>query len=176
MPHFTTPNLTTAIISNAPTRVRAPEWARTQGIGYSDFDTLLSASDILSLHLPLSPQTYHLLDQKTLARMKPGAYLVNTSRGKLIDTTALIEALKRGHLGGVALDVYEEEEGIFFEDLSGQVLQDDELSRLLTFPNVLVTSHQAFLTHEALIQIAQVTTENVLKFCAGEPFLEGTEL
>ena len=108
--------------------------------------------------------------------MKPGAYLVNTSRGKLIDTTALIDFLKRGHLGGVALDVYEEEEGIFFEDLSGQVLQDDELSRLLTFPNVLITSHQAFLTHEALTEIARVTTGNLLKWDAGEPFLEGTRL
>jgi len=108
--------------------------------------------------------------------MKRGAFLVNTSRGKLIDTGALLDSLKRGHLGGVALDVYEEEEGIFFEDLSDQVLEDDELSRLLTFPNVLITAHQAFLTHEALTQIALVTTKNIFKFNVGEPFLEGTPL
>jgi len=101
---------------------------------------------------------------------------VNTSRGKLIDTTALIAALKSGHIGGVALDVYEEEEGIFFQDLSGQVLLDDELSHLLIFPNVLVTSHQAFLTHEALSEIARVTTENLHKLETGEPFLGGTTL
>src|SRR5204863_4822123 len=105
-----------------------------------------------------------------------GAFIITTSRGKLIDTTAVIEALKRGHLGGVALDVYEEEEGIFFEDLSGQVLQDDELSRLLTFPNVLITSHQAFLTHEALREISRVTVENLLKLETNQPFLEGTQL
>ena len=93
--------------------------------------------------------------------MKPGAILINVSRGALIDTTALIEALKTGQLGGVALDVYEEEEGIFFEDLSGQVLQDDELARLLTFPNVLITAHQAFLTREALADIARTTVANL---------------
>jgi D-lactate dehydrogenase len=107
--------------------------------------------------------------------MRPGAVLVNTSRGKLVDTTALIAALKSGHLGGVALDVYEEEEGIFFEDHSGEVLQDDELTRLLSFPNVLVTAHQAFLTHEALGEIARVTVENLLRADTGD-FLAGTRL
>lgn len=154
----------------------APDWAARFAVAYTDFNALLGASDILSLHVPLSPQTHHLLNAETLGRMKRGAYLVNTSRGKLIDTAALIAGLKRGHLGGVALDVYEEEEGIFFEDLSGQVLQDDELSRLLTFPNVLITSHQAFLTHEALTQIARVTTDNIVLWTAGKPFLEGTQL
>ena len=154
----------------------ASEWAGRYGVEYTEFNALLAASDILSLHVPLSPQTHHLLNRGTLAQMKRGACLINTSRGKLIDTTALIEALKQGHLGGVALDVYEEEDGIFFEDLSDQVLQDDELSRLLTFPNVLITSHQAFLTHEALTQIALVTTENILKSGAGGPFLDGTQL
>ena len=91
-------------------------------------------------------------------------------------TRALIEALKSGHMGGVALDVYEEEEGIFFQDLSGEVLHDDELARLLTFPNVLVTSHQAFLTHEALSEIARTTVENILRFVGKQPFLEGTVL
>jgi D-lactate dehydrogenase len=102
--------------------------------------------------------------------------LINTSRGKLIDTAALIKSLKSGHVGSVALDVYEEEEGIFFEDLSGHVLLDDELSRLLSFPNVLVTSHQAFLTHEALTEIAKVTVSNLLAFAAGSGFIEGTRV
>lgn len=154
----------------------APDWAKAHGIQYTDLDTLLAASDILSLHLPLMPDTLHLLNAQSIARMKPGVFIVNTSRGKLIDTTALIAALKSGHIGGVALDVYEEEEGIFFQDLSGQVLLDDELSHLLIFPNVLITAHQAFLTQEALSEIARVTTENIVKLEAGEPFLEGTPL
>ena len=108
--------------------------------------------------------------------MKPGAILVNVSRGALIETGALIHALKSGRLGGVALDVYEEEEGVFFEDLSGQILHDDELARLLTFPNVLITAHQAFLTQEALSEIARVTVENLIASANGRPFLEGTEL
>jgi len=108
--------------------------------------------------------------------MKRGVFIVNTSRGKLIDTTALIVALKSGHVGGVALDVYEEEEGVFFEDLSGQMLQDDELSLLINFPNVLITAHQAFLTHEALSEIARVTTTSLLRVETSEPFLPGTEL
>ncbi len=154
----------------------APDWAAGAGVNYTDLDTLLASSDIVSLHLPLTPQSLHLLNAATIARMKRGACLVNTSRGKLIDTTALIDALKSGHLSGVALDVYEEEEGIFFEDHSGEVLQDDELSLLLTFPNVLITAHQAFLTHEALSEIADVTTENILKLRTGEPFLPFTVL
>jgi D-lactate dehydrogenase len=152
----------------------APDWAATHGIRYVDLETLLEQSDIVSLHVPLLPETQHLLGQKTLARMKPGVFIVNTSRGKLIDTGALIAALKSGHVGGVALDVYEEEQGVFFEDLSGQVLQDDELSRLLTFPNVLITAHQAFLTREALAEIARVTTANVLHFATGEPLIADT--
>ncbi len=154
----------------------ATDWAEQHGVRYTDFDTLLAASDVVSLHLPLTPQSRHLLNAETFARMKPGAFLVNTSRGKLVDTTALIEVLKSRRLGGVALDVYEEEEGLFFEDHSGEVLQDDELSRLLSFPNVLVTAHQAFLTHEALSEIARVTTENLLAFAAGQPLLESSVL
>jgi D-lactate dehydrogenase len=140
-----------------------PSWAAAHGIEYLDLDGVFAASDVLSLHLPLTPATHHLVNETSIRRLKPGAVIVNTSRGKLIDTTAVIEALKRGHLGGLAIDVYEEEEGIFFEDLSGEILQDDELSRLLVFPNVLVTAHQAFLTHEALEEIARVTVENVLR-------------
>jgi D-lactate dehydrogenase len=147
------------------------EWAVNHGVTYTDFDALLARSDIVSLHLPLTPQTHYLLNAATFARMKPGAFLLNTSRGKLVETTALIESLKEGRLGGVALDVYEEEEGVFFEDHSGEVLQDDELSRLLTFPNVLITAHQAFLTGEALSEIARVTAENFQRLAEGRPFL-----
>ena len=154
----------------------APDWAAAHGVRYVDLDTLLAASDVISLHVPLLPETHHLLNKQTLARMKPGVFIVNTSRGKLIDTGALIAALKAGQVGGVALDVYEEEEGIFFEDLSGHVLHDDELSLLLNFPNVLITAHQAFLTREALGEIARVTTANVLQLETGGPFLTGTTL
>ncbi len=149
----------------------ARQWAANHGVTYTDFDALLARSDIVSLHLPLTPQTHYLLNAATFARMKPGALLLNTSRGKLVETTALIESLKEGRLGGVALDVYEEEEGVFFEDHSGEVLQDDELSRLLTFPNVLITAHQAFLTGEALSEIARVTTENLQRLAEGRPYL-----
>jgi D-lactate dehydrogenase len=150
------------------------DWAAAHGIEYLPLTDLLATSDIVSLHSPLTPETHHLLDADTVSLLKPGAMVVNTSRGKLIDTTAVIAALKEGRLGGLAIDVYEEEEGIFFEDLSGQVLQDDELARLLTFPNVLVTAHQAFLTREALTEIARVTVENILRLGTGNPALPGT--
>ncbi len=152
------------------------DWAKAHGINYTHLDSLLGASDVVSLHVPLLPDTLHLLNMQSIGRTKPGVFIINTSRGKLIDTTALIVGLKSGHIGGVALDVYEEEEGIFFNDLSGQVLLDDELSRLLMFPNVLITSHQAFLTREALSEIARVTTENIIKLATCEPFLGGTTL
>ncbi len=151
-------------------------WAAAQDARYVAFEALLAGSDIVSLHLPLLPETFHLLNERTLERMKPGVFIVNTSRGKLIDTLALIAALKAGHIGGVALDVYEEEEGIFFEDLSGKALQDDELSLLLSFPDVLITAHQGFLTKEALGEIARVTTANLLRLGSGGAFLEGTVL
>ncbi|MCX8090984.1 MAG: 2-hydroxyacid dehydrogenase [Verrucomicrobiae bacterium] len=154
----------------------SPEWASQHRVRYVDLPGLLAASDIISLHVPLLPETKHLINARTLAQMKRGVILINTSRGKLIDTRALIQALKSGHIGGVALDVYEEEERIFFQDLSGQVLQDDVLSRLLTFPNVLITAHQGFLTREGLSEIARVTVENLLRLERGEAFLEGTKL
>lgn len=153
-----------------------PAWASQYGVHYTDAASVFGLSDVLSLHVPLTPQTRHLVRHETLALVKPGAILINVSRGALIDTTALIDALKRGHLGGVGLDVYEEEEGIFFEDLSGQVLQDDELARLLTFPNVLITAHQAFLTHEALADIARTTLANLKALAAGQPYVEGSVL
>ena len=152
------------------------EWAQEHGVEYTDARTLARESEVISLHTPLTPETRHIIRRETLALMKPGAILINVSRGALIDTTALIEALKSGRLGGVVLDVYEEEEGVFFEDLSGQILPDDELARLLTFPNVLITAHQAFLTHEALAEIARVTVANLSAFASGRPFLPDTAL
>jgi len=136
-------------------------WAMREKVSYQDISQILPQCDILSLHMPLTKESFHLLDDETIASMKPGAYLINTSRGKLVDSAAIIRALKSGHLGGVALDVYEEEEGVFFEDHSATALQDDVLSRLLTFPNVLVTSHQAFLTVEALSAIAETTLDSI---------------
>lgn len=142
-------------------------WAKQYDIEYTQLNDLFQTSDVISLHVPLTAETYHLIGYETLRRIKQGAFLINTSRGKLVDTTALIDSLKKNHLGGVALDVYEEEEGIFFEDHSQHVLQDDELNLLLTFPNVLITSHQAFLTQEALNEIARVTIDNILQFVNG---------
>ncbi len=152
------------------------DWAAQHGIEYTDPRVLAAESDVISLHTPLTPETHHIIRRETIERMKPGAIVINVSRGALIDTTALIEALKTGRLGGVALDVYEEEEGVFFEDLSGQILHDDELARLLTFPNVLITAHQAFLTQEALAEIARVTVANLQATGARSPYLEGTVL
>ncbi len=151
----------------------APDAAfeRELGVRYVSLDALLSASDVITLHVPLTPDTRHLVDAAALARMKRGGVLINTGRGALIDSRALVAALKSGHIGGAGLDVYEEEEGVFFQDLSEQVLQDDVLARLLTFPNVLVTSHQAFLTHEALANIADTTLRSIQAFERGEPLL-----
>lgn len=152
------------------------DWATRNGIEYVEMNALMQASDIITLHAPLTPQTDRIINHETLALMKSGVILANTSRGRLIHTQALIKALKSGQVGGVALDVYEEEEGIFFEDLSGEILHDDELARLLTFPNVLVTAHQAFFTHEALSEIARVTVENIRRLITNQSFVEGTVL
>ncbi|WP_144372438.1 2-hydroxyacid dehydrogenase [Vogesella urethralis] len=137
------------------------------GFDYAPLAEVLAHSDVLSLHVPLLPATRHIIDAAALAAMKPGAILINTSRGALVDTPAVIDALKRGQLAGVGLDVYEMEEGVFFEDLSDTGLQDDQLARLLTFPNVLVTSHQGFLTREALANIADTTLGNATAFATG---------
>lgn len=142
--------------------------AKHLGFDYVPFETVLTESHIVSLHVPLTPQSHHLIDSKALARMKAGAILINTSRGAVLDTTALIHALKTKHIAGVGLDVYEMEEGVFFQDLSGGVLNDDVLARLLTFPNVLITSHQGFLTVEALAAIADTTLANAAAFERGE--------
>lgn len=143
------------------------ELARQAGVRFVELTELYAKSDIITLHLPLMPSTHHLLDAAAFERMKRGVMIINTSRGALIDTRALIAALKSGHVGSAGLDVYEEEEGIFFEDLSDRVVEDDVLARLLTFPNVLVTAHQGFLTEEALTSIARTTLGNVRTFEAG---------
>lgn len=139
------------------------------GITYVTKEELLAQSDVISLHIPLSPASRHLIDAQAIRRMKPGAFLINTSRGGLVDTRALIAGLKSGKIGAAGLDVYEEEENVFSHDLSGTVLQDDVLARLLTFPNVLITAHQAFLTKEALHGIVQTTLENLADFSSGAP-------
>jgi D-lactate dehydrogenase len=137
------------------------------GLRYVSLEELAGASDVISLHAPLTPETFHLVNRDILARTKPGVFLLNTSRGKLVDTDALIDFLKQRRFGGVGLDVYEEEEGLFFRDFSGEVVQDDQFTRLLSFPNVLVTAHQAFLTDEALATIAETTIRNLTDFAAG---------
>jgi D-lactate dehydrogenase len=147
------------------------EWAEKNGVEYTDPRTLARLSEVVSLHTPLTPETHHIIRRETLELMKPGAILINVSRGALIETRALIDALKSGRLGGVGLDVYEEEEGVFFEDLSDQVLQDDVLARLLTFPNVIVTAHQGFFTREAIAAIASTTLASVTAFERGEPLV-----
>jgi D-lactate dehydrogenase len=144
---------------------------RTLGARYVDLPALYRDADIVSLHVPLTPRTRHLIDAAAFAQMKPGVMLINTGRGALVDSRALIAALKTGHVGSAGLDVYEEEEGIFFRDLSEQVLQDDVLARLLTFSNVLITSHQAFLTHEALANIAETTLASISAFERGQPLV-----
>ncbi len=131
---------------------------------YVDIPELLAESDIVSLHCPLTPDSHHMIGMKTLWQMKKGAMLINTSRGALVDTRAAIAALKTGQIGSLGLDVYEEEADLFFEDLSDTILQDDLFARLLTFPNVLVTAHQAFFTKTALDNIAQTTLENLSSF------------
>lgn len=134
------------------------------GVNYVSFEDILAQSDILSLHCPLTGSTRHLINAEALAQMKKGVMLINTSRGALIDTQAVVEALKNKRIGYLGLDVYEQEENIFFNDLSVEILQDDVLARLMTFPNVLITSHQGFLTEEALTQIAITTLQNIRDF------------
>lgn len=142
--------------------------AQEIGFEYASLERVLAESDVISLHLPLTEQSHHIIDAAALAKMKRGVVIANTSRGGLINTAALIEALKTGQVGGVGLDVYEQEEGVFFHDLSDQPLQDDTLARLMIFPNVLITSHQGFLTREALHAIARTTLGSAQAFERGE--------
>jgi len=137
------------------------------GLRYVDLDMLWRQSDVVSLHVPLTEATRHLVGASALATMKPEARLVNTARGAIVDTQALVDALKRGAIGGAALDVYEHEKGLFFEDHSNTGIADDLLARLVTMPNVIVTSHQGFLTKEALRSIARTTLANVTAFAEG---------
>ncbi|WP_024546334.1 2-hydroxyacid dehydrogenase [Picosynechococcus sp. NKBG15041c] len=139
------------------------------GVKYTDWRSLLAQADIISLHCPLMPETYHLINEESLAQIKPGAMLINTSRGGLIDTRAAIEAIKSGQLGYFGTDVYEEEENLFFEDLSDTVIQDDTFQLLQSFPNVVITAHQAFFTQEALGNIAETTLQNIALVEARKP-------
>jgi len=139
------------------------------GVVYVDRSELLAASDIVTLHCPLTPDTHHMIDDAAIARARDGLMVVNTSRGALIDTNALIRGLKSRKIGGVALDVYEQEADLFFEDLSSEIIDDDMFQRLLTFPNVLITGHQAFLTEEALSSIAGTTLQSIADAERGLP-------
>lgn len=136
---------------------------------YVPLEELFARSDVISLHCPLTSETYHIINGYSLKMMKNKVYILNTSRGALIDTEALIDGIKNGKVGGAGLDVYEEESEFFYEDLSESILKDDTLSRLIMMPNVLITSHQAFLTHEALRRIAEITLSNLQSFFNGQP-------
>ncbi len=139
------------------------------GVEYVDLDRALAESDLITLNCPLTPETRHLIDAESIATMRRGVMIVNTGRGALIDTQAAIDGLKSGQVGSLALDVYEEEADLFFEDRSQEIIDDDVFARLLTFPNVLITAHQAFLTHEALGAIAETTIDNVVTVASGRP-------
>jgi D-lactate dehydrogenase len=148
-------------------RTPKPALAERYGAEFVDLSRLLAESDIISLHAPLTPETHHMIDASAIAGMKRGVMLINTSRGGLVDTRALLNGLKSGHIGYAGLDVYEEESAYFFEDLSDEVMADDALARLTTFNNVIVTSHQAFLTGDALANIAETTLGNIEQYRAG---------
>lgn len=139
------------------------------GLNYVELPQLLAESDVISLHCPLTKETKHLISRDAIAAMKKGVVILNTSRGALVDTDALIDGIKEKKVGAACLDVYEEEANLFYEDFSGHIVQDDKLVRLLAMPNVLVTSHQAFLTEEALGNIAATTVDNILRYFKGDP-------
>ena len=144
--------------------IKPNEKLKASGVEYVELEKLLKASDIISLHCPLNEHTHHLIDGNAFEKMKDGAMLINTGRGALIDTSAVVEALKSEKLGYLGIDVYEQESGLFFNDLSETVNKDDDFLRLMSFPNVLITGHQGFFTKEALEQIAQVTLQNLTDF------------
>lgn len=145
-----------------------PYPAEGYGIEYVELDKLLTESDVISLHCPLTSSTRYIINEANLSKVKDGVIILNTSRGQLIDSDALLQALKDKRVGGAGLDVYEEETDMFFEDYSGSVIQDDVLALLVTMPNVIITSHQAFLTNEALNKIAEVTLFNLKQFFSGK--------
>jgi D-lactate dehydrogenase len=146
----------------------SPE-AADAGVQFVTLENLYAQSDIISLHCPLTPQTFHLINEESIAQMKEGVMLINTSRGGIINTQAVTRGLKSGKIGSLGIDVYEDEGDLFYEDLSGRVIQDDVFMRLLSFSNVLITGHQAFFTEEALFNIAQVTLKNITGFEQGQP-------
>ena len=153
-----------------------PYPAEGGGIEYVPLDTLFRESDVISLHCPLTESSHHIIDREALGKMKDGAFLLNTSRGALVDSEALLEVLTAGKLRGAALDVYEEEANLFYEDMSDKIIKDDTLALLVSRPNVLITSHQAFLTEEALDNIASVTIQNFDEFFAGKPLTNEIKL
>ncbi len=155
------------VIASDPYPAKA--WAEEKGVAIVDLETLYRDSDIITLHCPLTSQTAHMINRTTIALMKPGVMIINTGRGKLIRTEDLVDALVEGRVGYAGLDVYEEEEDYFFEDYSNRIIKDETLARLLTFPNVLVTSHQAFFTREALANIADVTLNNIKVWSEDKP-------
>jgi D-lactate dehydrogenase len=155
----------TTVIAND---IKSNETCHKLGVEYVSFDELCRRSDLISLHCPLTPDTYHLIDEQSIDLMKQGVMLINTSRGAVLDTQATIEALKCNKIGYLGLDVYEQEEHLFFEDLSDKVITDDVFERLLTFPNVLITGHQAFFTAEAMTSIAHTTLQNISCFESGD--------
>ncbi len=144
------------------------QWAKEKNIEYVGLDEIFQRSDVLSLHCPLTEETKHVVNHDRMKMMKHDAVIINTGRGALIDSKALVHALKHGHIGGIGMDVYEEESKYFFSDWSTDIMTDDTLARLLTFPNVIITGHQAFLTTNALKNLAETTLENVKAFAAGE--------
>ena len=144
------------------------EFAKNEGVKYVSLDEIYKNSDIISLHCPLNKDTEYILDNDSISKMKCGVMIINTGRGKLINTQALIDGLKSKKIGAAGLDVYEEEAAYFFEDRSNKVMDDDVLARLLSFNNVIVTSHQAFFTKEALVKIAEITLQNIQDFELGK--------
>jgi D-lactate dehydrogenase len=142
-------------------------YAKKEGLRYVGLDEIWAKSDVISLHCPLTPETRHLINEEAIKKMKKGVILINTGRGALVDAKALVEGLKKGVIGGAGLDVYEEESDYFFEDYSSTIISDDVLARLLTFPNVLITSHQGFFTREAMTNIAETTLGNIEDFFGG---------
>lgn len=143
------------------------DWAKEKNIEYVGLDEIFQKSDVLSLHCPLTEETKHVVNHDRMKMMKHDAVIINTGRGALIDSKALVHALKHGHIGGIGMDVYEEESKYFFNDWSTDIMTDDVLARLLTFPNVIITGHQAFLTTNALKNLAETTLENIKSFAAG---------
>lgn len=149
--------------------IKENEELKNEGVEYHDLNTLFQQSDIISLHCPLVAETHYLINQKNIDKMKDGVCIINTSRGGLINTLDIIKGLKSKKIGALGIDVYEQEEKLFFSDYSEDIIEDDQIARLMTFPNVLITGHQGFFTREAMSQITKITLKNVLDFSKGVP-------